>query len=91
MSSGVKEAGLTPDDGVDQRRASVCGRTDTESSTLDVAPVTPCIADVLHTRASLLDNEVGREATGFQHWCQSLKRVISWEACNMYMSPLTLI
>ena len=42
-------SGLHPDDGVDERRASVGGRAGTEAGVLDIAPVTPLLAKVLLT------------------------------------------
>jgi hypothetical protein len=51
-------SGLDPHNGVDEGRAGVRGRADTEASTLDVAPVTPCLTEVLLTRAAHVSDEV---------------------------------
>jgi hypothetical protein len=53
---------LDPDNGINEVRASVSRRAGTEASTLNVAPVAPLVTDVLDTRATLVDDEVGREA-----------------------------
>lgn len=50
-------SGLDPNDRIDERRAGVCRRADTEASALDVAPVTPLLAEVLLARATLVDDE----------------------------------
>jgi len=55
-------SGLGPDDGVDDRDSSVGRRARSEASALDVAPVTPCLTDVLHAGAALVDDEVGGES-----------------------------
>lgn len=55
-------SGLDPDDGVDERRAGVGRRAGTEAGVVDVAPVTPLLADVLDTGAALVDDEVRGEA-----------------------------
>lgn len=55
-------SGLDPDDGVNEAGSSVGGGASSEASTLDVAPVTPLLADVLDTSAALVDDEVGGEA-----------------------------
>jgi hypothetical protein len=52
---------LDPDDGVNEVGASVSGGAGTEASTVDVAPVTPGVTDVLNARAALVDDEVGGE------------------------------
>ena len=65
-------SGLDPDDGVNVRRAGACGRADTEASTLDVAPVTPLLTEVLLAGTSLVDNEGGREALACKLRSESL-------------------
>jgi hypothetical protein len=52
---------LDPDDGINEVRTGVGGRVCTETSAPDVAPVTPFAPDVLHTGATLVNNEVSRE------------------------------
>lgn len=65
-------SGLDPDDGVDEAGASVGGRAGTETSALDIAPVAPLISDVLNARATLVDDEVSREATAAELGSESL-------------------
>jgi hypothetical protein len=55
-------SGLGPHDRIDGAESGVDGRTHAESGALDVAPVAPCLADVLHTGAALVDDEVRGEA-----------------------------
>lgn len=51
--------GLDPDDGVEEGRWETRGGwSETESGLVNVAPVTPLLADVLDTGAALVDDEV---------------------------------
>ena len=53
---------LDPHDGINETGASVGGRLSAKSRAEDVAPITPPLADVLDTRATLVNNKVSREA-----------------------------
>lgn len=65
-------SGFDPDNSVNERRTSVqCGMR-SEASTLDIAPISPRVTDVLDTRATLVDDEVGRESTGREGRGESL-------------------
>ena len=55
-------SGLDPHDGVNETGTSVGGGLSSEARAENVAPVTPLLADVLDTRATLVNNEVSREA-----------------------------
>lgn len=57
---------LDPNDGVDELGPGVCGRAGTETSTLDVAPVTPLLTEVLLTGTTLVNDEGGGEALGLE-------------------------
>lgn len=57
-------SGLGPDDGIDGGEPSVGRGARAEAGALDVAPVTPLLTDVLHTGATLVDDEVGGESGG---------------------------
>ena len=65
-------SGLDPDDGVDERGVGVGGRADTEPGALDVAPVTPLLAEVLLACATLVDNELRGEALRLEHGAEGL-------------------
>lgn len=56
-------SGLDPDDGVNERVAGTGGGLGAKPGAEDVAPVTPLSADVLNTRAALVNNEVGWRGT----------------------------
>jgi len=60
-------------DGVNVARASVESRANTEASVLDVAPVTPLVTDTLDTRATLVNNELGRESSVLKQGSESLE------------------
>ena len=62
---------LDPNDGVDQARSGVGRGSSTESSAVDVAPVTPSTADILTTRATLVNNKGSVPTSGLQGWCES--------------------
>ena len=53
---------LDPDNRIDQAGTSVCCGAGTEAGLVNIAPITPLLTDVLDTRATLIDDEVGREA-----------------------------
>jgi hypothetical protein len=57
-------SGLDPNDSIDVRVTGGGGGADTETGSLDVAPVTPLGTDVLDTRATQIDDEVSGEAIG---------------------------
>jgi len=61
---------LDPDNRIDQGRSCVESGTCSEASTFDVAPISPLLTNVLDTRTSLVDDEVGRE--GSQQRCKGL-------------------
>ena len=67
-------SGLDPDDRVDEGRAGARRRARAEAGALDVAPVTPCIADVLDTGATLVDDEVCREVGACEQRSKGLQR-----------------
>ena len=67
-------SGLDPDDSINVRGRSGGGRPWSESSSLDVAPVSPGLTDVLDTGTALVDDEVGRE--GAQERTQSFHVVL---------------
>lgn len=58
---------LDPDDGIDVLVSSVGGWAETETGTLDVAPVAPSRADVLDTRTALVDDELSVPSLGAEH------------------------
>jgi hypothetical protein len=72
-------SGFDPDDGVDERRASAQSGAGSETSTINVAPVSPCITDVLDTRATLVNDEVSRESTG----CEGRSKGLSINISNV--------
>lgn len=59
-------AGLAPDEGVDDVGAGAGGRADTEAGAVDVAPVTPLVAQAGDGVAARVDDGVRREARGLQ-------------------------
>jgi len=61
---------LDPDDSIDQAGASARRWARAETSVVDVAPITPGVADVLDTRSSLVNDEVSREVILCQKGCQ---------------------
>ena len=65
-------SGLDPDDGVNEAGDGAGGGASSETGTLDVAPVTPLLTDVLDTRAPLVNDEVSRETALRQHGCKGL-------------------
>jgi hypothetical protein len=78
--------GLDPDDGVDERVTSVGRRASTEAGTLDVAPVTPLLTDVLDTRASLVDDEVGGEVVLRKQGSEGVD-VVGLFTCKPWSAP----
>ena len=64
-------SGFDPNDGVDQARTGVGRGSSTESSAVDVAPVTPSTADILTTRATLVNNKGSIPTSGPQGWRKS--------------------
>lgn len=54
--------GLDPDEGVDEAGASGASRADTEAGTVDVAPVTPLLAETGDTVAASVDDSLGWHA-----------------------------
>ena len=73
-------SGLDPDDGVNERRAGGGRRAGSVASTLDVAPVTPLLAEVLLAGTTLVDDEGRWEALSLQRRCESLERSTASEA-----------
>jgi hypothetical protein len=69
--------GLDPDESVDQRVASVGSWARTKASTLDIAPVAPCLlAGRLLARTSDIDNEARWEALSLKKRCESLDKAL---------------
>jgi len=64
-------SGLDPNDGVDQARSGVGSGPSTESSTVDVTPVTPSTTDILTARATLVNDKGSVPTSGPQCWCES--------------------
>lgn len=62
-SSVTFASGLDPDDSVNERRAGAQCGVHSETGTFDVTPISPCTSDVLDTRATLIDDEVGGESS----------------------------
>ena len=60
-------AGLDPHDRVDERAGRARRRARAEPGALDVAPVAPLVADVLHAGPALVDDELRGEARGGEH------------------------
>jgi hypothetical protein len=63
---------LDPDDGIDVRRAGAGGWAGTETSVLDVAPVTPGSSDVLLTGTALINDELSAPSAGSEHRSQGV-------------------
>jgi len=71
VSAGVADTigfstGLDPDEGIDERIACGRGRSDTEASTVDVAPVTPLETEALDSIAASVDDGVVGHACGLE-------------------------
>jgi hypothetical protein len=63
---------LDPDDGIDVRRAGASGWVGTETSVLDVAPVTPGRSDVLLTGTALINDELSVPSARGEHRSQGV-------------------
>jgi len=63
---------LGPHNRVDRGKRGARRWADTKAGTLDVAPVTPLLPEVLDTRTPLVDDEVRREARAGEQWRQRL-------------------
>lgn len=63
---------LDPDNSIDQAGSGVRRGPGAEACVVDVAPIAPLLADVLHTGAALVDDEVGRETLLRQEGSQGI-------------------
>ena len=67
---------LDPNNCIDQRVARVRRRLRAKAGALDVAPVTPLLADVLDTRTALVNDEGRGEALLLENGSESLLNAI---------------
>lgn len=58
--------GLDPDKGVDERVVSPGGGADTETGTVNIAPVAPCLTETLNGVAASIDDSLAGHAGGLE-------------------------